>query len=252
MPYVVNIGFGISTGAWPRILSAALIVLASTASYLVTDEFLGEPLWLVVNTWAVYVFGHLGISYLLASILATPGCEMRAIPHLLGLATGKEVAEHFCPAFMDNLDKWEHERSNNGSNHQQLATDDPRLKDILGNPGRLLLIYGIPFLAIQLTGNFGGFAIATQVPALAFLAMSLVCFVNIARCRRVHCYLLGPLFLLAGIGLGLYSFRLFSFGSSTWSIIVNSALIGGACVSFHMETILGTYFGNKQGKNHIL
>ena len=38
----------------------------------------------------------------------TPGCEMRALPHLWMLATGRETAEHFCPTgFLDSLDRWE-------------------------------------------------------------------------------------------------------------------------------------------------
>lgn len=46
----------------------------------------------------------------LAGILATPGCEMRAIPHLWGLLTGNRIREHYCPGFFDNLDRWDRGR----------------------------------------------------------------------------------------------------------------------------------------------
>ena len=72
----------------------------------------GMPLWGVVTTWMIVIYGHLGISFVLATLLATPGCEMRAIPQLLGMASGKQAAEHYCPAFIDKIDHWEHQRNN--------------------------------------------------------------------------------------------------------------------------------------------
>ena len=83
---------------------------------------------------------------------------------------------------------------------------------------------------------------ATLVPAGAFTLVSIVCLVNIAICRRVHCYLLGPLFLFIGIAMGLYGFRMFNLGSNTWAILVNGGLIGGGCLSFKMELMFGHYF----------
>ena len=243
--YVVNIGFGLSIGNWPFIGSALLIAGAAIFSLLATGNLLDYPLWISVTGWQVYVFGHLGMSFLLAAILATPGCEMRALPHLIGLARGEQVAEHYCPAFIDSVDKWEHARKQGIEETEKLEANDPRSRDLFGSVDRVLLIYGLSFVAIQLAGNFGNFVVATRVPALAFLFIAVICLSNIARCRRVHCYLTGPLFLALGIALGLYSFRLFSFGADTWSILVNSGLIGGACLSFHMEMMWGRYFGDK-------
>ena len=63
-------------------------------------------MWLTV----LYVFGHLGLSFLLSAVIATPGCEMRAIPHLWTLLTGRATREHHCPGFLDSLDAWELKR----------------------------------------------------------------------------------------------------------------------------------------------
>jgi len=86
--YVVNIGFGVSWGRWPSIVSIAVIGVIAIGSWLVfgtADHWiLGGLFW----AWLVYFYLHLGTSFLLASLLATPGCEMRAIPELLGKISG--------------------------------------------------------------------------------------------------------------------------------------------------------------------
>ena len=109
-PPVVNIGFGVSWKAWPRYVDGGLIVLGVVAGWLVGDSWwtpvLGRYVWLTV----FYVFGHLGLSFLLSAVIATPGCEMRAIPHLWTLVTGRATREHYCPGFLDRVDAWELQR----------------------------------------------------------------------------------------------------------------------------------------------
>ena len=85
-PYVVNIGFGVKWGAWPRIASVVAILGAAVFGFVMSGAVLSMALWATVAIWMVYIYGHLGISFVLSAILATPGCEMRAIAHLLGIA----------------------------------------------------------------------------------------------------------------------------------------------------------------------
>ena len=106
--YVVNIGFGKNWGRWPSIISVAVLALIALANWLL----LGTPdrwiLGIVYWSWLFYFYMHLGTSFLLASMLATPGCEMRAIPELFGKLSGKPTAEHHCPAaFITKVDEWE-------------------------------------------------------------------------------------------------------------------------------------------------
>lgn len=106
--YVVNIGFGRSFGRWPSYISIAVALLLATVSWLSfgtpDHSLLGIALWL----WLAYFYGHLGVSFLLAAAIATPGCEMRAIPDLYGRLTGRRVKEHHCPAsFITRIDAWE-------------------------------------------------------------------------------------------------------------------------------------------------
>ena len=110
IPPVVNIGFGINWRAWPRYVAGG-IMLAWAIGNVVLEATgwspgLGRFTWL----FCLYVFGHLGLSFVLAAVIATPGCEMRAIPHLWSLLTGRETREHFCPGFLHGLDAWENAR----------------------------------------------------------------------------------------------------------------------------------------------
>jgi hypothetical protein len=106
--YVVNIGFGKSFGRWPSYLSLAAGGALAGLGWLLFDTpdhpLLGVGLWF----WLVYFYAHLGISFLLAAIIATPGCEMRSIPELVGRITGRAALEHHCPAsFITKIDAWE-------------------------------------------------------------------------------------------------------------------------------------------------
>ncbi len=106
--YVVNIGFGKSWGRWPNYVSITLMLLLAAAGWLFTGSAdhptLGFALW----AWLTYFYAHLGVSFILSAAIATPGCEMRAIPELYGRFTGKASAEHSCPAsFITKLDAWE-------------------------------------------------------------------------------------------------------------------------------------------------
>lgn len=244
-PYVVNIGFGIEWGAWPRIASAIVIIAAAVVSYLMAGSPLGYGLWATVTIWMIYVYAHLGVSFLLAAVLATPGCEMRAIPHLLGLVFKQTAREHYCPGFIDNVDRWEHSRYTDDSNEDDRGITDRSKNDLVGNAGGQLLIYGVPFVALQLAGNLAGFTVATAVPAVAFLFVGVVCTYNAWRSRRVHCHFLGPWCLLAGTMTALYSLRSIDFGPGSWSLIVNTGLAGAAILYLGSERIWGKYFGRK-------
>ena len=110
--YVINIGFGKSWGRWPSNFSIGAALLLAVMAWLAfgtaDHPLFGTALW----AWLVYFFAHLGVSFILSAIIATPGCEMRAIPHLFGKISGRAVAEHHCPAsFITRIDAWESNRT---------------------------------------------------------------------------------------------------------------------------------------------
>lgn len=109
--YVVNIGFGKSWGRWPSYVAVGSTLLLAAVAWLafgMPDHALpGAVLW----AWMVYFFVHLGVSFVLSAMMATPGCEMRAIPELIGRLSGQAAAEHHCPAaFISKIDAWESKR----------------------------------------------------------------------------------------------------------------------------------------------
>ncbi len=107
---VVNIGLTRHWGRWPQIVVVLFAVLAAVFNFFFSGEIWAPALGIPVLLWLIYVYGHLGISFVIAAALATPGCEMRAIPHGLSLIRGKQAAEHPCPGPLANLDSWELKR----------------------------------------------------------------------------------------------------------------------------------------------
>lgn len=110
-PYVVNIGFSRNWRRKPQWILLAAVTIVAIGGY-----FQGGSLWSPVMAWLIliwllYVTAHLGFSFLLAAILGTPGCEMRAFHHLWTILTGKKTKEHYCPGQLDKIDKWETNRT---------------------------------------------------------------------------------------------------------------------------------------------
>jgi hypothetical protein len=109
--YVVNIGFSKSWGQRPRIFSLVILAIAAVSAFVVSGSFDSPIFGLPLNLWLGYFYGHLGLSFVLSALIATPGCEMRAIPEIIGRISGHASAEHHCPAgFITQLDAWEQRR----------------------------------------------------------------------------------------------------------------------------------------------
>ena len=110
--YVVNIGFARSWGRRPLIASLVVFGIVACIAFVITGSFDSPILGIPLNLWLGYFYGHLGISFVLSALIATPGCEMRAIPELFGRMSGRPSEEHHCPAaFITKIDKWEQSRS---------------------------------------------------------------------------------------------------------------------------------------------
>ncbi len=110
--YVVNIGFSRSWGQRPFIASVIALTVFGAVALLATGSLNSPLLGIPLNLWLGYFYGHLGLSFVLSALIATPGCEMRAIPELFGRLSGKPSQEHTCPvAFITKIDEWEHSRS---------------------------------------------------------------------------------------------------------------------------------------------
>ena len=98
------------------------------------------------------------------------------------------------------------------------------------------LLWGVP-AAVVLLGS-----LVAPVPRMllwtpAFLIAGVACVMNAARCGRVHCYITGPLYLLAAIatllaGMGFVPLR------SSW---IGCAVLGGTLLAYLPEWVRGKY-----------
>jgi hypothetical protein len=237
-PYVVNIGLGVKWGAWPRIAAIILVAGAGLLGYAQTGTFLNRPLWVGMDVFMIYIYIHLGLSFLLSALLATPGCEMRAIPHLVGIVRGKSTQEHYCPGMIDGLDRWERER---GKSLEERTAPEGPTGDLTRSRGRLFLVYGVPWIAMQLVGNLSNSELAVASTwAAGFAVMGTACVVNALRCGRVHCWFVGPWFLLAAAVTVL---RYAGVVGISWPTIINAGPLGALLLFFVSENIWGKYFG---------
>ena len=106
--YVVNIGYSRAWKKWPAVVSATALAAVASVGYLMSGTVETLALALLMWAWELYIFGHLGISFLLAAIIATPGCEMRALHDLYSRVTGVATKEHYCPVGpLNPIDQWE-------------------------------------------------------------------------------------------------------------------------------------------------
>lgn len=110
--YVINIGYSRAWKKWPAIVSASAFLLIAAYGYLTAGSaetrLLAQALWV----WEFYVFAHLGSAFILAAILGTPGCEMRAFHDLYSRVTGVSTKEHYCPIGpLNPIDQWETRRN---------------------------------------------------------------------------------------------------------------------------------------------
>lgn len=104
---VVNIGFNVSWRRIPQAIFLALVLLAIGLDVLIYGSLWGPPLGIVVFLMAVLTHLYLGISHILAALIATPGCEMRSIPHLFAKLCGRDIDTVVCPGHWDAVDNWE-------------------------------------------------------------------------------------------------------------------------------------------------
>jgi len=113
--YVVNIGFSRAWKKWPAVVSAAELAIIAGVGFVMTGtietNLLAHSIWI----WELYIFSHLGLAFIIAGVIGTPGCEMRAFHYLYSRLTGVPTKEHYCPVGpLHPIDQWESKRG--GSN----------------------------------------------------------------------------------------------------------------------------------------
>jgi hypothetical protein len=106
-PYVINIGLRRDWKRRPRHVIAAAILALIVVDLIAYGTWWAPPLGTFLWVWLLYFSAHLGVSFIVSALIATPGCEMRALPHLWTQLSGRQTDEHYCPGVLNNIDKWE-------------------------------------------------------------------------------------------------------------------------------------------------
>ena len=91
-----------------------------------------------------------------------------------------------------------------------------------------VLLWGVPVIALVVGSYFPPARLALWLPAL--LVMGVACLRNAERCGRVHCYVTGPLSLLAAVYVALSAFHVVPMRPGTFlNIILGVAVL--ACLA---------------------
>lgn len=110
--YIINIGLSRAWRKRPAIASAIVLGAVATVGYFLEGQFETGILARAIWVWELYLFSHLGMSFLIAGTIGTPGCEMRALHDLYSRISGVPTKEHYCPVGpLHPIDQWEAQHS---------------------------------------------------------------------------------------------------------------------------------------------
>ncbi|HTU49893.1 MAG TPA: hypothetical protein VMF56_04820 [Acidobacteriaceae bacterium] len=105
-----------------------------------------------------------------------------------------------------------------------------------------LLLWGLPVGAIIVGSNWQTVRPLLWIPAL--LVMGAACVANAARCGRRHCYVTGPVCLLAAAYVALSAFHLVRLHPA----ILLDVVLGLSVLAFLSEVPLGRYGKSVENK----
>lgn len=103
-PTVFGLRFARQAGHWPLLGVAAALAAAAGASWLTSGSPAGPAFGTALWLWLAAFAALLGVAFLLAAALATPGCEMRSYAHLAARLRGADATQVACPGMADRLD----------------------------------------------------------------------------------------------------------------------------------------------------
>lgn len=128
------------------------------------------------------------------------------------------------------------------------AVNSGKDRDLSQRPLSFWIGWGLPiviFLSMNFVRDIIPFNSIILIMAGAFAWMGVGCLINAQRCRRRHCYLAGPVFLIGSLAVLLTGFEFVNLGPDgliyvTWGTFL---IVG---LTFIPEWIWGTY-GEEKG-----
>jgi hypothetical protein len=105
---------------------------------------------------------------------------------------------------------------------------------------RLLLIWCVPGAILLLSALIDGPYRVILWPTL-LTWMGVACLLNARRCRRLHCYLTAPYFLLLAVISLMHGTGLLPVGERGWLMLSIALLLGGPFLVYVPERVFGRY-----------
>lgn len=109
-------------------------------------------------------------------------------------------------------------------------------RDLVGR-GWTILLWCVPTGLILLGALIPTAREASWIPSFAI--MGLACLVNARGCGRLHCFVTGPLFMIASLATALDAFDVLNID---WTIIVIAVGVG-TLLAYSLEWLRGKYVG---------
>ena len=118
----------------------------------------------------------------------------------------------------------------------------PEGTDAASRSGSFLLNWGLPVGALLVSAYiFPSTMVAVWPLSLGW--MGVACLLNARRCRRLHCFLTGPLFLVLGVLSLLHGLHILYLGNNGWETLGTITMVGGAILWYVPERLFGKYVG---------
>lgn len=115
-------------------------------------------------------------------------------------------------------------------------------RDLVQNPGTLILLWGVPPVAMLLSACCADSGwIVTLTWTLSLAVMGGACLINASGCGRLHCYFTGPFFLLMSVASLAYGLHWVPLGPHGWVYLGAVLLAGGGVLGFAPEWLWGRY-----------
>ena len=114
--------------------------------------------------------------------------------------------------------------------------------DSVSHFGSFLLNWGLPVGGLLASAYiFPAWMVVVWPVSLGWMGVS--CLVNAARCRRLHCFLTGPFFLVLAVLSLLHGLDVLYLGNNGWEVLGILTMVGGAFLWYVPELLFGKYFG---------
>lgn len=117
-------------------------------------------------------------------------------------------------------------------------------RDLAASRLHLVLIWGVPFallIGLNFTAEFLQPHNRVGIAAVLFIWMGAACSLNAMRCRRLHCLIAGPAFMIGAALLAMVALEMADFGKDGPTVII-WITFGVVAGSFIAERIAGKYW----------